>query len=295
MPRIEFCRNQAFLLEDSNLRRILGIVHSSFKDEYKLVFSVTLTSGKSLQFDSENDLLGHDNTVADPIHHLNVSATKNATESSCSVFFFGEKKPNLAGIAITVESEEQRWASALAAELDEQVERIKMLGFVYQMRQSVGFRNLINNLLIPLVLTLLVFATFIETSNFPRVQEERRELLRQAEAAKTTDQKIDFLLKSQVAALRDKSSESLSSALKVPKFDAKLAVGLLPFFLSFILLWYLLRHCYPPAVFAWGDTGRQFQRTLERRKNIWSIVLIAIALGFMVNISSPVISGWLGV
>ena len=47
MHLIEFSRHQAFLLEDSNLQRMLGIVHASFgQDVYEISFSVVLATGK---------------------------------------------------------------------------------------------------------------------------------------------------------------------------------------------------------------------------------------------------------
>lgn len=296
MPRIEFTRNQAFILEDSNLQRMLDIVHASFgQSPYEIAFSVTLSGGKSLQFSSASDLLKHDNTVADPVHHLKVIAAGSSTTSSCTIFFFGERHPNLSGINVEVKSDEQRWANSLAAELEEQIERIKMPGILYQLRQSVVFRNLLTTLLIPLVFAASTLGLFMDHSKLSGALDERRALLQLSEAAKSIEEKVDFLVRAQVSALREKGSATIASAIKVPKLDAKLAVGLLPILISLALAWYLLRYCYPPAVFSWGDSGKHFQRLTERRKNLWSIVITVIVLGFLVNLSSPIISSWLGV
>jgi hypothetical protein len=275
---------------------MLGIVHASFsQDAYELSFSVVLATGKKLQFDSADDLLRHDNTVADPINHLRIQATDSRKSSSCSIFFYGEKQPHLSGVTVKVESEQQRWATSLSAELEEQVERIKMPGLFYRLRQSVGVRNLLTTLLIPIALSAFTIGAFIDLSKISGTQEERREILRLAEAAKSQDEKIDVLVKAQVAALREKSPDSFSSSIRLPSVDAKFVVGLLPVLISLLLLWYLISWCYPPAVFSWGDSGKQFQRLLERRKNLWSILVTVIVLGFLVNVSSPVISSWLGV
>lgn len=296
MHHIEFSRSQSFLLEDSNLQRMLGIVHDSFdRCTYRLSFSVMLVSEKKLQFDSADDLLRHDNTLADPIQHVRIQAVGDDDSTSCEIFFYGEKEPHLSGIAVNVKSKEQRWAASLSAQLEEQVARIKMPGVIYQLRQSIRLRNLLTGLLIPLVLTMSASSFFIEFSKLSGAQEERREILRLAESAKTQEEKVDFLVKAQIAVLREKNPDSFSSAIKVPSVDAKLAIGLLPVLLSLLLLWYLIKYCYPPAIYSWGDSGKQFQRLLERRKNLWSILITVIALGFLVNFSSPIISGWLGV
>jgi hypothetical protein len=295
MHRIELTKNQAFLLEESNLQRILGIVHSSFgKIQYKLHFSVTLKSEKEIRFDSAEDVLRHDNTVADGIHHLVINAKSDATESRCVIFFFGEKKPHVSGIQITVESDEQRWASALAAELEEQIERLNIPGVVYRMRQSVRLRNVLSSLLIPIILISLVITSLLDRSKLSVDREEKRALVRLADAAKTTDEKLDFLFKAQVAALHKGSPDASSLAFQAPKLDAKIVMGLLPLLVVCVVIWYIFRNCYPPAIFAWGDTGKNYQRLLERRKNLWSIVFTVILLGFLVNISSPVVSNWLG-
>lgn len=296
MHRIEFSRRQAFILEDGNVQRMLGIVHSSFGGSaYNLTFSVALTSEKKIQFDSVDDLLRHDNTLADPIHHLRINATAQDKSAACSIFFYGEKEPHLSGVTVNVESNEQRWAVSLAAELEEQVERTKLPGLVYQLRQSVSFRNLVAVFLLPLAVAVGMFSAFMDLTKLSGAQEERRELLRLASEARTTEDKLDFLIRAQVATLRDKSPESFTAAIRLPQMDIKLAVGLLPMLVSVALLWYLLKYCYPPAVFSWGDSGRQYQRLIERRKNLWSIVVTVIVLGFLVNLSSPVISSWLGV
>jgi len=274
---------------------MLGIIHAAFSQTpYALEFDAQLVSEKKLKFDSIEDLLRHDNTLADPIHHLVITATGKDEASSCELFFYGEKEPHLSGIAVKVESNEQRWASSLAAEIEEQVERIRMPGVIYQLRQSVGFRNLWASLLIPLAVVGMTAGMFADLFKWSNVNEERRSLIQLAETAKTTDEKIDFLMKAQVSTLREKRGENLSAALTLPKVNARFAIGLLPVLVSLGLLWYLFRHCYPPAVFAWGDSGKQFQRLIERRKNIWSILVTVIILGFLVNLSSPVISAWLG-
>lgn len=296
MHRIEFNRRQAFLLEDSNLQRMLGIVHASFDHAaYKLIFNVVLTSGKKLQFDSAEDLLRHDNTVANSIHHLKVQAEGTSESLSCSIFFYGEKEPHLSGITVNVESQDQRRATSLSAELEEQLERIKMPGLVYQLRQSVGFRNLFTALLIPVAIAVSLFGASANLLKMSSAGEVNREILLLAEKAKTQEEKIDVLFKAQVATLSEKTSASVSSAIRLPSINAKLAIGLLPVLISLVLLWYLIKYCYPPAVFSWGDSGNQFQKLLERRKNLWSILVTVIVLGFLVNLSSPVISSWLGV
>jgi hypothetical protein len=226
---------------------------------------------------------------------LTVIARANDSTSSCTIFFYGEKAPHLSGVTVTVESTEQRWATSIAAELEEQAERIRSPGFVYQLRQSVNFRNLLTTLLIPTALAAGAFGAFLDVSKLSGVKEERRQLLQLAEAAKTSEEKLDFLLRAQVASLREKNPDSFSSALRLPNIDIKLAVGLLPMLVSLVLLWYLLKYCYPPAVFAWGDSGRHYQRLLDRRKNVWSILVTVIVLGFLVNLSSPIISSWIGV
>lgn len=296
MHRIEFTRSQAFLLEDSNLQRMLGIVHGWFAQvPYGLAFSVTLISGKKLHFDSVDDLLQHDNTVLDPIHHLKIQATAQDKSSACSIFLYGEKQPYLSGVTVKVESQEQRRATSLSAELEEQVERIKMPGLIYQLRQWVRLRNLATILLIPLAMAGSAIGFFLNFSRLSGTQEERREIIRLAEAARTQDEKIDILLKTQLAILREKDPDSFSFSFRFPSVDAKLVLGLLPVLLSLLLLWYLLKYRYPPAVFSWGDSGKRYQRLLERRKNLWSVIVTVIVLGFLVNLSSPVISSWLGV
>lgn len=296
MHRIEFTRSQAFLLEDSNLQRMLGIVHGYYgQDSYQLTFSVVLSGGKKLKFDSVDDLLRHDNTVADSIHQLRIQAVNSEESLKCEIFFYGKEQSHLSGITINVESNEQRTATSLSAELEEQVERIKMPGIVYQLRQLMSFKNILTTLLLSISILLSVMPAVIDFSKASETQEEAREILRLAESAKTQDAKIDILFRAQIADLQRKNPKSFSSEIKLPSIDVKWAIGLLPLVVCLVLLWYLVNYCYPPAIFSWGDSGKQFQQLIELRKNLWSVLFTVIVLGFLVNVSSPIISGWLGV
>lgn len=298
MHRIEFARRQAFLLEDSNLQRMLGIIHASFgQNTYGLSFSVDLKSGKRLNFDSVDDLLRHDNTVADPIRDLQIRALNRDIGSSCLISFDGDAGAHATSVLVRVESEEQRWATSLSAELEEQVERIKMPGLFYQLRKASSRSGLRFYQFWMLLVSCLftVFLIVVESPRISNVQEERIELLRRAETAKTSDEKIDVLLRAQTAELRSALEMSDLPTLKFPSVSAKHAIGILPILFSLALLWYLFKYCYPFAVFSWGDSGKHFLSLLERRKSIWSILFTVMALGILVNVSSPVISHWLGI
>lgn len=296
MHRIEFIRNHAFLLDDAILRRIYSILNSAFEPMATNFFiEVSLASKKRLSFTSLESLLDQDNALADPVVMLTIRNEKEDSEKEFRVSFWSEMFPHLAGSSVIVQSKDKRWAASLAAEIDEQLTRTKLTGIPYTARQSLKARNWMTTLLIPIMLIITVALSAASLFSEATAQRERQQLLAIAKESITPESKIDFIFKAQKQYLEEKSKYSSSIGFATQKIDANLFIGLLPIIVTASLLWYVLTKCYPPAIFSWGDMQKHYASLIERRKSLWSIIFTVIVLGFLVNLSSPIISNWIGV
>ena len=288
MAEIKFAKHQCFILEENKIRRITGIIAESGKKNFRIYFHTELSSGKKLKFDSEDDLLKYDNTLSDPIHKLTIRGITEDDSYEVGILFSGERFPDLSSISVGLFSEDKFWLNSLSSQLEEQIERTKMPEIVYKIRQSP---RLMNSLffLVPMTITL-IFAVFDKSEP----SASMRGLLDLAASANTTDQKLDFLMKAQVAQLTKGVRGSIDSNISFPVFSIQLILILILIFILILAVWYLLAKCYPPSVFAWGDSGERFKLLTERRKNIWNFVIITIISGFFINIISPTLTSLIG-
>lgn len=252
-------------------------------------FVIELKDGKQLFLDDVEVLLEHDNTVANPICELSIEAL-HPTDSDvwCRVQM---KAPRDRGSTIytVVQGSDASWCSRLSDQLEEQIERISLRGGLYKLIQffrDSGFLLLF--FLAPVV--LLVFGILSNQSQSNRMQE----LVDQARAATTQEQKLDALIALGTFSVEHGESKGRIS-FKLPTLGAASMLVILPGVILLALVWYAIRYCYPKGVFVWGDWAEYYKQLLDRRRTIWNVVFIALVLAVVANLSSGVIARWLGV
>jgi len=57
-----------------------------------------------------------------------------------------------------------------------------------------------------------------------------------------------------------------------------------PFLIMLTALGYLYLRCYPGAIFLWGDAEEWYTAILNKRKFIWSTIVVALILGIVLDL-----------
>jgi hypothetical protein len=267
-------------------------VESKFKElgDTTQRFQVTMHSGKDLAVNSVDHILSQDNAVKNPINELSIAVAMPDGSSEALVTFDREDSE----IGIRVSSPNVKWASEMFGEIEEQVERTLVQSWVYALRRSRGIRIFFLPILaaMSLALTLTVFVS----SSAPSYESARGLLLSpedvqrletMARAAQSTEERVAFLLDfhmTQLHALaaRGRVTRPLAWLLGLG-WPAVLVA--LPFAIILAAAWYLFARCYPGSVFAWGDYADHLKVLIERRRFLWSAIVIALAIGVVGNLA----------
>lgn len=61
---------------------------------------------------------------------------------------------------------------------------------------------------------------------------------------------------------------------------------MLPWLALMSAVYYLLSHCYPGAVFDWGDHKEVYDEIEKRRSQVWWGIIIAMLVGLLVNVAT---------
>ncbi len=279
-----------FLLDRSKLSRLLYVVESKFKvsGEINQQFQVTMQSGKDLSVNSLEHVLAQDNAVKNPINELSIKASTLDVPSKALVAYDRKNSE----INIRVSSPDVKWASELFSEIEEQVERALVRSWVYAFKQWPFTLFM----LLPLSLGLVGLPMALLTSPAPSQSTARRLLLTPqdverleaiAHSAETTEKRVAFLFEFHSAQL-----EAISQYDKTGRLIARLssqwwpaALVALPIIIIIIAACYLFAKCYPGSAFDWGDYADHLKVLSERRRLLWSTILIALAIGVVANLA----------
>ncbi|MGA2958608.1 MAG: hypothetical protein ABSF48_23135 [Thermodesulfobacteriota bacterium] len=281
-----------FLLDASKLGRLLSVVESKFKELGGVTqrFQVTMHSGKNLSVNSVDHVLSQDNAVKNPINELSIAVATPDGSSEALVDFDREDSE----IEIRVSSPNVKWGSEMFGEIEEQVDRTLVQSWVYTLR---GLRTLRFLILIGLATTVLTFiiTTFVHDSG-PSPQLAQRLLLspedvqrleKMGRAAQSGEQRVAFLFDFHMAQLSALASRARSASplAQLSGLGWPAVLVALPFAIILAASWYLFARCYPGSVFAWGDYADHLKALIERRRFLWSAIVIALVIGVVGNLA----------
>lgn len=297
MRELERVVSGEFALDASKLQRVVSVMQAAFSGKtHSLTLVATLKNQKRVTTHDLQDLVAIDNTIANPVTGLEIQANCADESKSCSVVFRPENEIFESGVPIAVQSDDAPWASNLFSELEEQVERTILRDQISRYRQSKLFRRL-TPLVIVLVVTIGLLVTMLRTINSLAPNDiELASITRLADVAQSTDQKLDFLVayskhQLQKTSLFAKSGFPFSSESLTLHFF----IGASPFLVVAGLIIFALATCYPGSVFLWGDYSDHYSTIVKRRSQIWNVVVVALLVGLLINLSSAVISRGIGI
>jgi hypothetical protein len=172
--------------------------------------------------------------------------------------------------------------------LEEQLERVIPRDWAYFVNRQSG------PLLALLVMAVLLGGLFLtlslgRTGGLMLPESRIEELITLSNSAKSDVEKIDFTFRYLSATLeKDTISETLKRLVKDYRtylIGLPVIVGILSAIVA--IFWF-----YPSNVFAWGDCGESYERTVERRKLLWYAVVLALVIGVLSNLFVLGVASW---
>ena len=182
-----------------------------------------------------------------------------------------------------IESTNNNWAQSTSSIIEEQVER-SFQQSKFAMINSSPFKKLyivMSTVLIVLISTM--FALISQDSAHYELQKSFWLTANNIVDLKKDSSPITFdrVFKMQLSNIEESTSKPGYQLLKNWHFYAAIA----PFIISIGVFFYMLFYCYPSAVFNWGDISEWYTSILQRRRSLWTAIIIGLFIGLIANIS----------
>lgn len=292
----------SFVLDKGKLSRIINIIEerfSSINTKNEMQFHITLQNDKNIKVKNLEEVYKLDNTVKNPIIFLKLSVVvePQKDEPEC---FLGFNKWKTDNVYLRISSSDAKWANQFFAEIEEQIERTMQNSWIFKLKYQ--FSDILWNAILAgvvvAVTTGMITALLLKPSE--KKYQANKEFLTTAQIESLSvhskqindiDEKIDFLFeihKQQIENLnkvnvsKDNRWSQLKSSIQ-GVLNLRTLFMILPFLIILGCMVYLFRFCYPHAVFNWGDYGEHYTKILSKRKNLWTVVVIAILVGIVAN------------
>jgi len=270
-----------FVLDGAKLTRILTVLEGRFTSAgaaFNPAFRVTLRNGKNLRVAALSALLALDNTLKNPVSSLEIVASTD--QLGAAVTFDDTERNN---IVVAVRGADPKVVGELFAEVEEQVERAMVRGWVPKL---LGGAWSITELLLPLVLVgglVAAAGTFIfsgsERLTVGLTKAAADEARRGLTGIRTVEDKINWLFEVERKKIELSATESEMDLAKFatwPNFFLAL-----PILIAVGCVIYMARTCYPRAVFVWGDWDEHYGNIVSKRRAVWGLIVLALVVGIV--------------
>lgn len=295
--KLENTYKTAFELNKSKLIRLNDVLDKHFQKITIGTLSVKhlakFNNGKEGNFTQINELFNLDNGIKNRITEIKTTYKKDT--SSAIINFDGDRR--IPQISIYVEGKETDWVNECYAEVEEQTERTKLSGWIYELKKSNAtyFLQVFAAALIMPIILIGEFSSLFKSPESNTISEKekiRLELIEKAEVAKTTDEKINFLLEAtRVYTLKDLPIEKVEEKkVKEPSkilqvlTNWKIYCIIIPILLLVGILFYIFSYCYWMYAFIWGDMEDDYKKMTDKRKTLWNILIGSLILGILSNL-----------
>jgi hypothetical protein len=294
-----------FVLDKPKLTRMLNILEDRFKEAelaFTPLFEVTHANGKELKLTSLEDLFALDNPVNNPITELKISAIAIQLPTTDDIVnYLKEEESRLMQIYIRYDSDQVRnihlsvkaqkspkLSNQIFAELEEQIERSFARNWVYKYLKGPTGSLLSSILGILFMMFVLIFSIYLiadkPNPSFKSDSAEVQRLLEQSKNAKTTEDKVNFIFDIQTKQLEELNKPQsepmhLSWILNLRNFAI-----ILPLLIIIGCFAYLLKNCYPRAVFLWGDYETHYNDLMSKKKGVWTVVVLSLLFEVVGNL-----------
>ena len=270
-----------FLLDKPKLTRIVNIIQNRLSPA-TFSFQVTLKNEKVLKMSTLDDVFSVDNAIKNPIVLLKILVSDEPKQKDCLVAFNNDTKVQ---IFLQVKSNTSRDADEIFAELDEQIERTLLTGWIYRIRKSDSFLLFLATAGLLAAIFGLLTALDSEKRGNSLSREDLQYLAEKSGQADSLEKKVDFLFESQRKLLvKETMATSPTAVVSLQVFTRRNVFIGAPLIFVVGLVVYALIFLYPSAGFLWGDYGERHQQIVGRRKNIWIVVVVALLINLVAGI-----------
>lgn len=293
-----------FVLEETKLTRLLEVVHGCLATLGGVTdhFVVFLGSNRVEDAATLDEVFATPNSRKDPVHRLVLTCSAQATSPSngnheIQVDFDSAAKeisatPSAATqkIIVSIKSDAPGWASRTLSAVEEQVDRTRF--------DDLGQRGA---LAVIVLLLMILTAGLLASSVRFRIRVERPErtiwlseadinqLAKSLETTKTlTEEQVREIVTMQLRNVVSDFGESTSNQIpsspasqKSTWVEALLLFGPLVVLIATAL--YLLSHCYPNALFLWGDAIGRYENLKYTRTILWPVIVGTTFVGLLTN------------
>lgn len=283
----------AFILEKTKLIRIIDVIEKSFQKtpngSIQKSFLTKFNNGKEASLGTIDEVFNLDNGIKNKVTELKIRYEKE--ENKIDVHFDGDRKTPV--IYIGIESDNLQWSNESFAEIEEQTERTRQTGWVYEMKGSTG-KDVISYVALIVMLAMVAIVSFALPSSLEGLSERnviKQQLLSEADTIQTYEDKINFLFNVTKEITLDghkqqetKSNSTLKGENKSLFSNWEVYLIIVPVLIIIGILWYLIRNCYWLFGFIWGDMEEAYQKSVEQRKMLWNILFGSLILGMLSNL-----------
>lgn len=283
MANIYKSYRSAFVLEQSKLNRLVTILRERFTVSSIPpieTYQVRHADGTFITVETLERLYEFHNSGKKQIEHLEIHIESNLPKEDSSdpraVTIEFDDLRNGGHAMIHVLNSDPRWTAEAFAAIEEQVERSFKKGFMYNL-SAWSFTPLLAVLVSTLgaLLALIAYAPQRElATSMWLTKADIAELTTQLEN-KTTDPQ------GQQLAILQHQLKNIQRSHEEPRIRVTwpMLLILAPLLVIIAAFRYLLKHCYPTAVFLWGDTNEWYQTILRRRTYVWNAIIASLVIG----------------
>jgi hypothetical protein len=275
----------AFLLEPTKFRRLVDIIQANVSENRSdgtlhSTFEVFFAGNQRAEVTELDEVLALDNSRRRRISRLAITCSKISSgarrpEQEVQVDFarptLNSSGSNVKVVAISVRGE-SAWANRTLAEVEEQVERNRLI----YTRPILALLGLL--IVTVLFLTSQFFSFRLQESSYWQLSDadlDRVEAML-AQRPTLTDEDLREVFTMQLRSLAN-SRRPLSS-VDASRTRVRL-LFVVPLLLVIGCVVVLLFTCYPRAVFLWGDEVDRYSATGHRRKILWGTIMTVTVFG----------------
>ena len=278
-----------FILTDRKLSRLVEVAKERFEkmvdvDTFIEQYEVRFKDGKVLIIDTLENLLRLDNSQKNPVidiqMHFEIKSKGDSQDKHrVDIFFEGDRYYT---VGVQGESEDLSWLQETVGGIEEQLERTIPRDWPYAINSaSPPFFAALMAALLGVTLALSTAGTVSQKGLLNISDSRKEELATLSSNSKSEGEKIDFLFRYISATLETNNSPTKAQLLL--KNPRTYFIGI-PILIALISAIAAIFFFYPRRVFAWGDCGEAYEKTIERRKFLWYGVLFALIIGIIGNL-----------
>ena len=290
-----------FILEETKLTRLLEVIHGCLSPNLVTNDHFELFVGKNRVEEPTtlDEVFGTPNSRENPVHRLVLTCSAPAPSpghgnNEIQIDFDGEAmetSPTPSGpmpkITANVRSDAPGWASRTLSAVEEQVDRTRF--------DDLGHRDgLVVIVLLLIVLIAGLLASYVRFRSSPEQimwlsGADIHQLAKSLEPNKTlTEEQVREIVTMQLRNVVSDFGEPTST--QIPSSPTNKSSGLVgalllfgPLVVVIATAIYLLMHCYPTALFLWGDAIGRYEHLKQTRTILWPIIIGTAVVGLLTS------------